>query len=491
MKCGLVAVGLAATLVCASCASVPAKGKVPDWIFSNPEPDATNTYFVASASDSGGDIASATNDAAANLLASITQYIGVKVAVSSDAQAKATLDSYSANIESTVTSSSTNQVAGFTVKERYVQKDAKTKRITVYILASYITTDLESEKSRIQKAFQERIDAVGKPEAEGHSLESDGRVYEAVRKYIEAAVAASGSDIDNAELKLERNVNNARSALARLNFDASASSGYKGLVGQVFPKPLAAKLVSGEGVDAQGVAGAIVLVTYQRKAGSGLAGKTESVMTDASGGISFTPPVPDFVGKARFTLKLDFQSSIELLDNLPEKYASYRDSLVEELRAKSLELPYEVISAAKSVPMAVAIVDIDENGQAQDGAKAQAGLIEALLREKFNVNGIAVTADALIALDESAAAEAAKAAGSYERIAFGAARMTDVRKDGENYLATAKASVKVLDVASGRVLYQAERGVTGLGADEQSARASAYRELGLNTIAKDLLANLP
>ena len=299
MKNGLVAVSLAAALVFASCASVPAQSKAPDWIFSNPKPDATNTYFVGSASDSSGDVAAATNDAAANLLASITQYIGVKVEVSSDAQAKATLDSYSASIKSTVTSASTNQVAGFTVKERYVQKDGKTKRVTVYILASYVTTDLESEKSRIQQAFQERIDAVAKPESEGRGLEADGRAYEAVRKYIEAAVAASGSDIDNAELKLERNTNNARSVLARLRFDASASVGYQGLVGQAFPKPLVAKLVSGEGADAQGVAGAVVLVTYQRKAGSGLAGKTESVMTDASGGISFTPPIPDFVGKAR------------------------------------------------------------------------------------------------------------------------------------------------------------------------------------------------
>jgi hypothetical protein len=491
MKNGLVAVSFAAALVFASCASMPAQGKAPEWILSNPTPDATNTYFVGSASDSVGDVAAATNDAAANLLAYITQYIGVKVEVSSDAQAKATLDSYSASIKSTVASSSTNQVAGFTVMERYVQKDAKTKRVTVYILASYATTDLENEKSRIQKAFQERIDAVAKPEAEGRSLDADGRAYEAVRKYIEAAVAASGSDIDNAELKLERNIDNARSALSRLRFDASASTDYRGLVGKAFPKPLAAKLVSGEGADAQGVAGAVVLVTYQRKAGSGLAGKTESVMTDASGGISFTPPVPDFVGNARFILKLDFQSSIDLLDNLPEKYTAYRDSLVEELRAKSLELPYEVVSAARNVPMAVAIVDLDENGQVLDGAKAQAGLVEALLREKFNVKGIAVGADALIALDEPAAAEAAKAAGTYSRIAFGIARMTDVRADGENYLATAKASVKVLDVASGRVLYQAERGVTGLGPDEASARASAYRELGLNSIAKDLLANLP
>jgi serine/threonine protein kinase len=61
----------------------------------------------------------------------------------------------------------------------------------------------------------------------------------------------------------------------------------------------------------------------------------------------------------------------------------------------------------------------------------------------------------------------------------------------EHKLIGRKAAVKVLDIASGRVLYSAERGATALGSDEKSARAAAYRELGLSAIGKDLLANLP
>jgi hypothetical protein len=477
------------TLAFASCASAPADGKAPDWIFSTPKPDANNTYFVGSSSDPNGDTAAATNDAAANLIASITQYIGVKLTASTDAEAKATLDSYSASIKSTVTSSSTDQVAGFSIKERYVQADKKSKRVTVYVLAAYATSDLEREKDRILKAFIEKIDAVAKPEAEGRSLEESGRVYEAVRKYVEAAVAASGADIDNADIKLERNVNNARSALAKLRFDASASAGYKGLVGKAFPAPFAAKLVVGEGSEAPGVPGAVVLLSYQRKSGTRIVSKTESVMTDASGSIGFDPPPPDFVGKAKFGLRLDFQSTIDLLDKLPEQKAALRDSLVEELRAKYVEVPYEVGSEASGVPMAVAIVDLDENGAPVAGSKAQAGLLEALLREKFSAKGLSVPPEALASMDAAAVAAAAKA-GAFERVAFGQASVESVRKDGTNYLAEGKAVVEVLEVASGRILYQAERGATGLGSDEKSARAAAYRELGRNAIGKDLLSNL-
>jgi hypothetical protein len=491
MKSSSISVLAALTLILASCASVPAQGKAPDWIFTTPKPDATNTYFVGSSSDQGGDAAAATNDAAANLISSITQYIGVKLSSATNAEAKATLDSYSATIKSTVTSSSKNQVSGFSVKERFVQTDKKTKRVTVYVLAAYATADLEKEKARILKVFKEREDAVAKPEAEGRSLEDAGRTYEAVRKYVEAAVAASGADIDNADIKLERNVNNARSALSKLRFDASATPDYKGLVGKGFDKPFTAKLVTGEGSGAPGVPGAVVLFSYQRKSGTRLVPKTESVMTDASGSIIFTPPPPEFVGKAKFSLRLDFQSTLDLLDKLPEKNAALRDSLAEELRAKFIDLPYEVISGARDASMAVAILDLDENGAGVAGAKAQAALIETLLREKFNVKGVAVQAETLTAMDDDAVLAAVRALGKYERIAFGTASIASLRKDGANYLATGKATVKVLDVSSGRVLYSAERGATGFGGDEKSARAAAYRELGITAIGKDLLANLP
>ena len=484
--------GLAAmTLAFASCASVPAEGKAPDWIFATPKPDAANTYFVGSASDPSGDVAAATNDAAANLMSSITQYIGVKINVATDAEAKATLDSYSAKIKSTVTSSSQNQVSGFSVKERFVQTDKKTKRVTVFVLASYATADLEKEKARIADLIKKGIEAVEGPEREGNALLAQNRGYEAVRKFVEAAIAASGSKVDNADVYFERDINSARTSLSRIRFDASASAGYKGFVGQNFKQPFIAKVVSGEGNAAPGVPGAVVQLSYQRKSGTRLVSKTESVMTDSSGVISFTPPPPDFVGKAKFGLRLDFQSTIDLLDKIPEKYAAYRDSLAAELKAKIVDLPYEVVSNARGIAMAIAILDLDESGAAVAGAQAQAGLIEALLREKFNVKGVAVPKEALVSMDEAAVTSAIAAAGKFERVAFGTASIASVSKDGSNYLATGKAEVKVLDIASGRILYSAERGATGLGTDEKTARASAYRELGFNAVGKDMLSNLP
>jgi hypothetical protein len=238
------------------------------------------------------------------------------------------------------------------------------------------------------------------------------------------------------------------------------------------------------------VPGAALQVSYQRKSGSRLVSKTEPATTGADGSLSFTPPPPDFVGKAKLVVKIDFQSTIDLLDKLPAKYAALRDSLEDELRGKSAEIAYEVASNARSASMAVSIVDVDEAGAAS-GALAQAGLVEALVKEKFNVKAVVVGKAALEGMDDGAVLAAVKAAGAFDRVAFGLARIDEVRRDGTSYLASGKATVKVLDVATGSVLYSAERAATGVGSDEQSARRAAYRELGANAVGKDLLSNLP
>jgi hypothetical protein len=488
-----VAVAIAVVgLALASCASAPAPAKAPEWTLNTPAPDATNTYFVGWASSASGDVALATGDAAANLIANIMTFIGVTVKVDSTATARATYDSYSADVKQTVTAQATNRLAGFSVKEKYVVTDKSTGKVTVYVLASYATADLNAEKTRIRKAFEEEEAAVAVPEAEGQAFLQSGRYFDAVRKFVEAAVAASGSGITNAEIKMERNVNNARTALSKIRFVRTTTEVYKTNVGQAFAQPFRVKLVAGESDAAPGVPGAVLQVSYQRMQGTRLVSKTESAVTDGQGILSFTPPPPDFVGKAKFYARVDFQSTLDLLDRLPPKYSAYRDSLAEEFKNKMVEIPYEVVSNARSIPTAVAIVDLDDAGKPVSGALAQAGLLDALTRERFDARAMAIDPVLLAAMDEAAIMAAAKAfGGAWGRLVFGTARIESVRKDGSAFLVQARAQVRVVEIASGRTLYSAEKTSSSVGSDEQSARRSALRDLGQASIGKDLLTNLP
>lgn len=481
----------ALVILLASCASSP-QARAPEWTLQTPAPDATNTYFVGYASAAGKDVALATEDAATNLIANIMHYIGVKVTVDSSATARATLDSYAADVTQTVKTESSNRLSGFQVKEKYVYTDKKTGKVTVYILASYVTADLEKEKRRIAAAFQEKMDAVAQPEAEGKAFLEAGRYYEAIRRFVEAAIAASGADIDNADIKLERNLNSARAALGRLRFDR-LGDGYLGQLGQPFPEPFRARLVAGEGSGARGIPGAALLVSYQRRQGTRTVSKTETAVTDGTGLLSFTPPPPDFVGKAKLVVRVDFQAVADLLDALPTKWAAQRDSLQEELRSKVVEFSYQVASRAHEIPTAIAIVDLDEAGVPVAGWTAQTGLSEALAKEGFNLVPLALDPGLLAGGgNEAIQAEAASLlAGKAERFISGTARIDSVRKEGTTFLAHVQASIRVVELASGRLLYSGEKQATGLGSDEAAARRAAYRELGLTVLGKDLLASLP
>src|SRR5574344_1793143 len=92
-------------ILLASCATSP---KVPQWVLSPPSPDGTFTYFSGSATAT--DDATAIGDATDRLIAGIMQYIGVDVKVSTSATAKASLDSYSAELRQTVQTESSNRM---------------------------------------------------------------------------------------------------------------------------------------------------------------------------------------------------------------------------------------------------------------------------------------------------------------------------------------------------------------------------------------------
>jgi len=478
-------------LATAACVSAPPAAKAPEWTLTTPSPDATYTYFVASSSDGAGNEALATEDAAVSLLSQITRYMGVDISVATTGEAKGTLDSYSAEVTSVVKQTGASKVSGFSIKDRYVVKDGS--MVTVYVLAQYITADLNKEKARIAAVFKEKVDAVAKPEAAGDEAVADGRAFDAVRHYIEAVVAASGSDIDNAAIKLERNANKARATLGRIRFarlDAPTSAG----LAKDFTKPFRAKLVYGEGDSAPGIPGAEVYVTYQRRQASGrVISRTERVMSDESGIVSFTPPPPDFVGKAVLGYSLNFDSSRELLDKVPRAFGTYVDAILDDLSRRTLSFDYTVASAARTVPTGVVIIDLADDGKPASTTIAQGGLFETIVKEKFRA-GLAPLNPALVAsLDDAAILAAAKAqySAGLQRLIYGAARVTRAEKDGSMWQAQATVSARCVDFATGMLLYSGEKSAVAVAADEASARRAALLQVSKDALAKDLMASLP
>ncbi|NLJ46232.1 MAG: hypothetical protein GX430_06700, partial [Treponema sp.] len=141
----------------------------------------------------------------------------------------------------------------------------------------------------------------------------------------------------------------------------------------------------------------------------------------------------------------------------------------------------------------IALVDLDEKGAAIAGSQAQSGLIEAMVREKFKVQAAPLDAALLAGGDDAAILAAAQKAyrARFGRIVAGVARIESVRKDGSNYMVSVRASVKCWDLATGDILYSADKAYTGVGPDEAAARRASLQQMGRDTLGRDLMANLP
>ncbi len=466
-----------------SCAGAP-PAKVPGWVTQTPANDATYTWFVGSAE--GSSIAKATEVATSGLIAEVTRYMGVTITAQSSATARATLDSFQADLVQTVTQTSTSRVAGFQVVEKYVAGSEAAP--TVYLLARYATKDLESEKKRIAAVFQEKVDAVAKPEAMAKGLLEDGDVIGAVRKFIEAAAAASGSDVENAEIKFERNINAAKNAVARLGIK-KLNDRLEANPGAAFAAPFKALVSAGE----QGAADVPVIVGYQTKLPNGRLGtKTVALVSGPDGAISFDHPSPDFVGKATLTMRLDLSAATEALLGVGDKFLPMVAGLEDEIASKRVSFEYTVKSLARAVPTAVLLVDLDASGTASVGTSSSA-LLQTLSRNGFIVSAAPLKADAIVGQDDTAVLEAARAAlaGKADRFAYGTTRVASVKDDRGQKIATVSADVKVVELSGGRMLYSTVKQASAVASSEAEAVESARRTLAQKTVGEDLAASLP
>lgn len=476
----------AAAVALASCASAPAAAKAPVWTLQTPAPDAKYTYFVGYSDAGPGQAAQATDAATASLIAEIMRYIGVTITAESSATAKATLDSFQSDIIQTVKQSSTSRVVGFQATEKFqaVRKDG----LTVYILGRYETAALEAERKRIAALFQEKIDAVARPEAEAKELLASGDAVGAVRKFIEAAAAASGTDIENAAIKFERNLSAAKNVVAGFAFER-LNNNLRAAPGEPFSEPFKVLVKSG----GRPVSAVPVTVSYQAKLPNGrMTTRNVPQSSGSDGVVSFAHPVPDFVGGAKLTVRLDLSSASERLFDIPDRFRAQVASLEDEIAAKRVTFDYSVVSAARSVPLAVLVVDLDASGSAVS-ASTSAALVSTLASNGFNVAPAALSADAVAGKDDRAVLDAARAAlgSSAKRFAYGTTRVASVRDDRGQKIVAVSATVKVVELETGRVLYSAAKQASAVAQDAEQAAESARRQLGQKTIGEDLAASLP
>ncbi len=468
---------LFATLLILGCAGGAKVRPAPGWVFTPPAEDETYMYFTGSGTSAAGDRAKAEDAARAALIAEIMRFVGVRITAETTAVARASVDSYTSDIRQQITESSSGRIAGLSLIDSWTEKGPS--GATVHLLARYAKADLSKEKRRIEQVFAEQVEAVAGPEREARELEDAGRLFEAAVRYIDAAVAAAGSSLDNARIKYERNMNEARSTLERISL-VKVNDNLTAEAGSAFREPFRLKAVAGATAMDPGVPDVELVASYREAVKGGTRARTVSLKTGSDGIAAFTHPVPQFVGAASVSLSIDLAAGLAALEKLPKEFRAAAAELEDVAAGKRAIFRLEVMSAARALPTGVAVAAVDRDGNPAGGGDFANGLLDSLSRARFAVAVIGMDpAEIAASADrEIIAGAAARARQGTARVIFGVARVEGTEQDGEMIVARVNGSVKVADLATSEVLLVVSRTRSAVAQSAAAAVSAALRKLG-------------
>ena len=471
----------AALLGCATAGSGVPGETLPQWVVSPPADTADSVYFIGSGS--AADDAAARSAAGADLVSSVTRFLGVKVTSETTVTARDSLKEFTTTLDNTIKESSEAILGDFRIVDSYSEE--KNGTVSVYLLGEYKKSSLLKERERIQAVFAEQREAVSGPEREGDSLFSRGEYYKAAVKYIEAASAASVSDIDNADIKFRRNMDKARKAVSQLEL-VSSGKVLSAYINQPFTEPFVS-LVQGGG---RALAQVPVLVVYKVvKANGKKAVRRTVVSSDDSGRVSFLRPPAAFVGSETLTMSLDLSSAMEKLNDVQKDFYPDVEALEDMTASKRVTFNYKVLSHAKEIPTGILVFDEDNSGALTGKVDTASGILEVLSSLHFTVNSLPVDTEVRKLSDTMLIEHVRKLYGdSVKRLIFGKAGIAAFSEENGMYTVKVSGDIKVVELGSGKVLYSSgTKFKTALGSNLNSAISAAFKQFGKE--AGKLMAN--
>lgn len=468
---GLVILGLGLLMI--GCASGRVTQQVPEWVLSTPQGGDGQEIFVVSGNNPQGNLTEAEEAASAALLSEINQYLGVDITQVATSEGRGSIDAYETEIKNTITLHATGLVTGLRIEDRYVLENAN--GITVFILAAYDRLELEKERQKRQALLEEKEDAVSVPEEKGDDALAQGRYYQAAVSFAEAAAAALGSDIRNADIKFERIITKLTQVIQELELRVLEVPEQL-----VVNQQNQAQFGFGAYVGEQPVSGVDLRVSFREARNSGRARiQSIQVKTNQDGRVGVQLPPPTLVGRQELSVQLDIAPLLRPLESVPREKQGMVDALLDAAAGKIIQVPYEVISLAREIPLGVYVIDTDVAGNAIEDQRATAqGIIQELSGAGFSVR--------LLGLDPREvspefqvvnATVESQGSAAVQRLVIGTASLVSVeQRDG--FLVQVSGTVEVYDRRSGELLYSRSGIKNSQGASSARAISSAFTALG-------------
>ena len=310
-----------------------------------------------------------------------------------------------------------------------------------------------------------------------------GRYFEAITGYVVAASAAVAEGRTPDPTRYRSNLAKAQDVLNKLTL-TSTTPAQTTRVGQPFGSTFDIKLTYGSGPQAVPVPSASLRFSYKTKKNGRLAVTGQTVKTDATGMVSFELPVPDFAARDSLVVLVDVNPWLETLVAVPKDLRDPLSNFETITSERKLQLPYTVESASRQIPMIVALADFDEKGGVQRRQETTTALMGALQKAGFQVSSIPVNPTLLKSSSDSVVLAAWKFQGKTTgRAVYGTVGLVSVVASGSQFNAEVSGLVKVVDLATSKLVYQAKTTKITAAGDRSSAVTQGFRQWAIDAAA--------
>jgi hypothetical protein len=315
-----------------------------------------------------------------------------------------------------------------------------------------------------------------------------GRYFDAISGYV--AAASSAINDGKSTPRYRSNMAKANDVLDHITL-SSTTPALVTRVGQPFDTVFDVKVAYGAGAQAPVVPGASVRFNFKEKKNGRIAQTGQTLKSDATGQVHFELPVPDFAVRDNLVVLVDVAPWTDLLSSVPKELRDSVSLLETQAAGQKLLLPYTVESAAKQVPMIVALADYDDKGSVQRRQETSSAIIAALQKEGFQAGGIPVNPTLLKSTNDNVILAAWRFQGKTTgRAVYGTVNLVSVTASGSRYSAEVSGTLKVADLGTGKGIFQLTTSKVATGSDKASATSLAYRQWAEDAVAS-MASDLP
>lgn len=303
------------------------------------------------------------------------------------------------------------------------------------------------------KAQLEVTPAAANPERSADDLVKQGKYADAISAYLNTASKSSAAK--------------AQDVLAKLSLTSQTPT-LTTKIGKPFESSFDVHVAYGNQPGAPAAAGIPVKFTYPSKTDGQLGSASQTVMTDAQGFARLTLPVPTFTVRDNVVATID--------TSVWPQMASL------ETPQHDLRLPYAVDSDAKQVPLVVALADLDEKGGLRRQESTSA-LIDGLQKLGFQASGVQINRSLIKQGRDKVIVTGLKFQGKTSgRAVYGTVSLVSTTA-ASPFTAEVSGTVKVVDIETGKLVYELKSDKATTAADRASAVAQAFRQWSADAAA--------